>query len=52
MAIFRDIGRVILVDFTPHGFSYYHSMLTGVEAVHCKRPGLLSKGLLLSHSNA
>jgi hypothetical protein len=27
----RDLSRVILVDFTPHGTSSYHGILTGLK---------------------
>jgi transposase len=50
-------AQSFLVDFTPHGAtinaSHYQSTLTGLkEVVYCKRPGLLSQGILLLHSNA
>jgi hypothetical protein len=54
--IFWDMHRVLLVDFIPCGAmisaGYYQGTPTGLkEAVHCKRPGLLSQGVLLLHDN-
>jgi hypothetical protein len=55
--VFWDKHGVILVDFSLHSMtisvSRYQGTVTGFkEAVCYKRPGLLSLGVLLLHSNA
>jgi hypothetical protein len=54
--VFWDMHRVLLVDFTPHvaviNDGHYQGTLTRFkEAVHRKRPGLLSQGVLLLLDN-
>jgi hypothetical protein len=58
-AVFWDVHRILLVDFTPPGSTinaavYQETLKTLKEAIQCKRPGLLTKGLgvLLLHDSA
>jgi hypothetical protein len=57
--VFWDVHGVLLVDFTPPGSpinatAYKETLKRLKEAIRCKRPGLLTKGLglLLLHNNA
>jgi transposase len=57
--VFWDVHGVLLVDFTPPGSTINATACKETlkrlkEAIRCKRPGLLTKGLvlLLLHNNA
>jgi hypothetical protein len=57
--VFWDVHGVLLVDFTPPGSTinaatYQEALKRLKEAIRCKKPRLLTKGLwvLLLHDNA